>query len=191
MASKQLPRRRSLRLSSWDYSTPAIYFVTICTHRRECLFTPAVRAVVADAWQAIPSRPAAKHVCLDEWVVMPNHLHGLLVLTDIPAELRLDGLDIADMPFPLASFYRAEALRASHEARLIAGSLGAVVGNFKSVTTRRLNNIRRTPGSPVWQRGYYERIVRTRRELEAARRYVQDNPRCHVQRKSRIEWNPA
>lgn len=177
MPSKPLPCRRSIRLSGWDYSTPAVYFITICTHRRENLFTGSVRDIVADAWQAIPAHPAAQHVCLDQWVVMPNHLHGLLILTGILVELRLNGLDVGEMPFPLASPYHAATADARREGRLISGSLGAVIGSFKSIVARRVNNIRRTPGSPVWQRGYYERIVRNARELEAVRRYIEDNPR--------------
>ena len=56
------------------------------------------------------------------------------------------------------------------------GSLGAIVGNFKSVTTRRINRIRHTPGARVWQRNYYERIVRDERALSRIRRYIHDNP---------------
>jgi REP element-mobilizing transposase RayT len=168
----------SLRTPLWlGLFHPAIYFITICTYRRDNLFTGSVRDIVANAWQAIPGHPAAQHVCLDQWVVMPNHLHGLLSLTDVRVELRLNGLDINEMPFPLASFYRSATVDAGCEARLIPGSLGAVIGSFKSIVARRVNNIRRTPGSPVWQRGYYERIVRDARELEAVRRYIEDNPR--------------
>ena len=54
--------------------------------------------------------------------------------------------------------------------------MGAIVGNFKSLAARRINNLRRTPGGRVWQRGFYDRIVRNERELEAIRRYIRDNP---------------
>lgn len=56
------------------------------------------------------------------------------------------------------------------------GSLGAIVGQFKSACTKRINRARQTPGAPVWQRNYYERIVRNHRELTAARRYIRRNP---------------
>ena len=57
-----------------------------------------------------------------------------------------------------------------------SGSLGAIVGNFKSVTARRINWLRRTPGAPVWQRNYYEHVVWSDRALEAIRRYIAENP---------------
>jgi putative transposase len=57
-----------------------------------------------------------------------------------------------------------------------SGFLGAVIGSFKSVTTRRVHRIRKTPGMPVWQRNYYEHIVRTERALNAIREYITDNP---------------
>ena len=56
------------------------------------------------------------------------------------------------------------------------GSVGAIVGNFKALVTRRVNHLPRTPGAKVWQRGYYDRIVRNERELDAIRRYIRDNP---------------
>ena len=67
------------------------------------------------------------------------------------------------------------------------GSLGAIVGNFKSVTARRINRIRRTPGMPVWQRNYYEHVVRNESGLNAIRQYIAGNP-------ARWKWdtcNPA
>ncbi len=63
-----------------------------------------------------------------------------------------------------------------HDARLKSGSIGAIVGNLKSLTARRINNLRHTPGAAVWQRGYYDRIVRNDRELDAIRQYIQNNP---------------
>jgi REP element-mobilizing transposase RayT len=60
--------------------------------------------------------------------------------------------------------------------RAAPGTLGAVVGAFKSQTTRQINHLRRTPGAPVWQRGYYERVLRDDRELDRTRDYIRDNP---------------
>jgi putative transposase len=57
-----------------------------------------------------------------------------------------------------------------------SGSSGAIVGNFKSVTARRINSIRKTPGTPAWQRNYYERVIRNEHELNAIRQYIRDNP---------------
>ena len=160
------PGRRSIRLAGWDYTRPAVYFVTICTAGRVCRFdVPAVYEIVASAWRTIPEKAHAAHVCLDEWVVMPNHLHGLVILTNSPEE---------GIPFPMAGRTPLPAVPA--ERRLRPGSLGAIIGNFKSLVTRRVNNVEQTFGGKVWQRGYYERIVRNERELKAIRRYIRENP---------------
>lgn len=55
-------------------------------------------------------------------------------------------------------------------------SLGSFIAGYKSAVTKRINEIRGTPGNPVWQRNYYERIIRNERELDAIRRYIRDNP---------------
>jgi len=160
--------RRSIRLRGWDYTTPGAYFVTICTYQRENLFDHAVfRKVGENAWRAIPTHVHAQHVTLDEWVLMPNHLHGILVINESD-----DGWGEAtgkDVP-------NASGRSLPVASPLRPGSIGAIVGNFKSLVTRRINNLRRTPGGRVWQRGYYDRIVRNERALNAIRQYVRDNP---------------
>ena len=81
------PRRRAVRLKHYDYSSPGIYFVIICTQHRRLYFNdPWLRDLAAQTWQAIPDHVPG--VALDEWVVMPNHIHGLLVFQplDGPAQ---------------------------------------------------------------------------------------------------------
>ena len=148
-------RRKSIRLKNWDYASPATYFVTICTKHREYLFDDLrFREIAENAWQYIPKQPHARHVILDEWVVMPNHLHGIITLT----EWRED--------------------KAIHQPvkNTMARSLPSIIGNYKSLVTRHINNLRHTRGGKVWQRGYYERIVRNDRELNAIRQYIRANP---------------
>jgi REP element-mobilizing transposase RayT len=143
--------RRSIRLRQYDYTQPGAYFVTLVTHGRELTFDDSVLCRVAETmWQRIPRH--FPFVELDECVVMPNHVHGILVIVDQNAN--------NDTP----------------PSGPASGSLGAIVGNFKSVTARRINRIRKTPGTPVWQRNYYERVIRNERELNAIRQYIRDNP---------------
>jgi REP element-mobilizing transposase RayT len=160
-------RRRSIRLRGWDYTSPGAYFVTICTHQHENLFDNDVfRDVTENAWRAIPTHAHAQHVTLDEWVLMPNHLHGIIVINEPVGRGEATGKDVpiaSESSLPVASPLRP-------------GSIGAIVGNFKSLVTRRINNLRRTTGGRVWQRGYYDRIVRNERELNAIRQYIRDNP---------------
>ena len=153
--------RRSIRLRGWDYRAAGVYFVTICTFGRELLFeAPAYKLVAENRWQLIVKQPHAVHVSLDERIVMPNHVHGLLIFLEQRADTR-------NVPLP----DQAAGLQNAP-----AGSLGVVVGRYKAAVTRQINNVRRSPGSPVWQRGYYERIVRNEREMNAIRDYIRQNP---------------
>jgi putative transposase len=152
--------RRSIRLPCHDYTSSAVCFVTICTHGRENLFDDArFRRIAEDLWRAIPDHPHAHHVKLDRWIVMPNHLHGLLVFRPYEA---------GSQPKP--------TVHPDDVIGLAAGSLGAIVGNHKSLVTRRVNALRDTPGAPVWQRNYYERIVSNQRQNDALRQYIVENP---------------
>jgi putative transposase len=175
--------RRSIRLPAYDYGSAGAYFVTLCTHERELIFEdPVVRRVAETLWQHIPGH--FPHVRLDEWVVMPNHLHGILVITDDPrrGEASL-AIDSGAEPVPAGGIGFVGQGAAGDASPLparpccaAAGSLGAIIGNFKSVTARRINRLRHTPGAPVWQRNYYEHIVRDERTLNAIRQYIADNP---------------
>lgn len=156
--------RRSIRLKGWDYRQPGSYFVTLVTHDREPLFglvdggtvtlTP-LGLIAQTLWRNLPRHFA--HVRLDEFIVMPNHVHGIIWLT---ANVRPPD---ADLP-------------ASPARQLLPGSLGAVIGSYKSQVTRRINAMRHTPGAAVWQVNYYEHIVRNDRALAAIRQYICDNP---------------
>lgn len=156
-------------MPGWDYRSAAIYFITICTHQREHLFTKFTWAEIAsNAWYAIPSQD--DRAVLDEWVLMPNHLHGILALTDEP-----------DKSLPLGSLDPHWLSRSDdqNQPTLInapAGSLGSIIRSYKAAVTRKINHRRQSPGEKVWQRGYFERIVRDGEELERIRAYIRNNP---------------
>jgi REP element-mobilizing transposase RayT len=161
LAKKPAPRRnrRSIRLPGWDYRSAAFYFITICTNQRLTLFSdPRLYEIAANTWAYIPQQDHARHVVLDEWVVMPNHVHGILQLAEDPAT-------------PLA--------KTDHPNGPTPGSVGAIVGNYKMLVTKRVKAMLRETHTnyTAWQRGYWERIIRNERELNATRRYIQDNPR--------------
>lgn len=144
--------RRSIRLRGRDYARPGLYFVTLVTkEREELLHERSNRRIVEDAWRRLAQYP---HVQLDTYVVMPNHLHGIVRLVD-PDQ---GGSRAAPTPSK------------KHKP------LGELIGVFKTVSTRRINRLRFTPGEPVWQRGFYERVLRTD-ELYAVRQYIRDNPK--------------
>ena len=149
--------RQSIRLPHYDYTEAGAYFITIVTYQRELLFDdPILSKIIETFWQRIPLH--VPHVKLDAFVVMPNHFHGILWLINAgPGAPARDSM-------------------VSTQPHLLPGSLGAIIGNFKSITTRRINQVRKTPGQPVWQRNYYEHIIRHDKELNAIRQYIFDNP---------------
>ena len=145
--------RRSIRFPGNDYSRLDLYFVTICTQGRECFLGDVERGemrlayagrTVQSTWEALPRH--YPHVRLDAFVVMPNHVHGIL---------RLQEHDLSSAP---------------------RHALGEIVRALKSFSARRINKRRGALGAPVWQRNYYERIIRDKDELMAIRRYIADNP---------------
>ena len=279
----QIHHRRSIRLKGYDYTRCGVYYVTICTHRRECLFGEVVDGkmvlnpfgrVVATYWQRMPRH--FPRVQLGAWVVMPNHIHGIIIITDEGDDDGGDDRNRRGEATPQASRYaqmpeNAEApgrtepgggclALASDMAPYIggkgeatpqspvtamgnkdaqapgtpstasyiggkgeatpqppvtamghrdtetpdpakpgggclaptpttaptvtadaphgapSGSVGAIVGNLKSTITRRINQMRRTPGGKVWQINYWEHIVRTPESHTRIEDYIFANP---------------
>lgn len=167
-AGPERGHRRSIRLAGYDYSRPGAYFVTICTHQRACVLgrveegatvLSSTGSLVERCWRQLPRH--FPDVELDAFVLMPNHLHGLIMLG--AAQPILGG--------PWVSATRGEPPRGTRP-----GSLGAVVQNFKTVSTRKVNVLNGTAGAPLWQRDYYEHIVRDERALDTIRRYIEGNP---------------
>ena len=170
-------RRRSIRLHGHDYSWPGEYFVTICAHEKQHLFGQVVEAkmqlnalgeAVWKEWRF--SARIRAEIELDEFIVMPNHVHAIV---------RIVGADGVRPGFAGGHTAMAE-LGAHGRAPLPPGraprSLGSFVAGFKAAATSSINRIRRMPGTPVWQRNYYEHIVRHPHELDAFRDYIRTNP---------------
>ena len=171
MRDPERQRRRSLRLRGYDYTQAGLYFVTICAQDRACLFGEVVDGevrlsaageVVAEEWaRTAEIRPS---VLLDAFVIMPNHLHGIVALVDVDA----DGAMLPPRPGAAEDWGSPRGPA--------AGSLSAIVGQFKAVTTKRVNALRETPGAVVWQRGFHDHIIRHERALAQIRDYMADNP---------------
>ena len=171
-------KRQRIRLRCFDYRQTAVYFVTICTERRKTTLgsiqggsmqLSSLGHLAASLWKSIPEH--APNASLDLFVVMPNHIHGLLCLesTGIPSE----------------SQRRPGELR--------RGSLGSVVGGFKASVTR-IGRARGIVGpDSLWQRGFWEHIVRHRTALERIRRYIAENPSrwyCDAENRDRRGTDP-
>lgn len=178
-------RRKSTRLRHHDYSAPGYYFFTVVTQGRTHLFgridgetmlRSAPGEVVASVWLRLPLHYL--HVALDEFVVMPNHVHGIVVLLD-EADIRADQANTSGSPIGAGS----KTAPTKHARR---HGLPEVVRAFKTYSARAVNEARETPGAPVWQRSYYERVIRDEAELERAREYICLNPlKWHLDEENR------
>jgi len=193
--SKNLPRRKSLRLRDHDYAAPGGYFVTICTQGKRCVFgrieagkmqlNPAGQAV-QQAWLGLPQRFPSLY--LDTFVVMPNHMHGVLVfvgaglappaaaspITIVGAKMLLFANSKDSAPAGVLAATSAGGASPAPTGRSFA--LRDVVRAFKSISTIAVNRAQRRRGVQLWQRNYYEHIVRNGDDLDNIRRYVFDNP---------------
>ena len=155
------PRRKTNRLKGYDYAQAGAYFVTICAQDRACLFGSIsngkmrlndIGNIVAEEWMKTGEIRIGME--LDAWVVMPNHFHGIIVIVDSRRRGGPAGRPYGPRP----------------------RSVGALVAGFKSAATKRINALRGTPGTPVWQRNYHEHIIRNGDSLDRIREYIFGNP---------------
>jgi len=155
--------RSSIRLPGYDYAQPGGYFVTICTQGRACQFGEVIDGemrlnhagkIVEECWSAIPDHfPSVE---MDKFTIMPNHIHGILVMCGRGTACRAPTAEQFGKPRP--------------------GSLPTIMRSFKSAVTIRINQMRSTPGQPIWQRNYYEHIIRNDGALGRIREYIAYNP---------------
>ena len=173
--------RHSTRLRSWDYSMSWLYFVTICTYQRECIFGDIVNGkmelnengnIVNDVWHGFDeSNPY--NVETDAFQIMPNHIHGILVfLGDIAHDVGFHRRGVIHH----AQNDMIDITKSHRHMGLInqTPTLGHVVRYFKAKSAYQIHQI--NPNLPVWQRNYHDRIIRNEKELEKIRRYIELNP---------------
>ena len=154
----KIHHRRSIRLKGYDYSQAGGYYLTIVTQNRECLFGEILDGkiilnkyglIVKTIWNDLPNH--YNHIKLDEYVIMPNHIHGIVIIND----------DVG------AGFKPAPTIKRH--------GLPEIVRGFKTFSSRRINQYRNTPGQKLWQRNYYEHIIRNDDELNRIREYIINN----------------
>lgn len=171
--------RRSIRLRGYDYAQAGAYFVTICVQNHELIFGDVIGAemrlssfghLVVECWQAIPDH--FHHATLDTFIAMPNHVHGILVIAHSESHPDDGGATHASPLRP----YSWSAAEQSTARGPRSGSIGAIIGSFKSASAKRINQARGTAGVPVWQRNYYEHVIRDAEALNRIREYIVTNP---------------
>ena len=162
------PVRKRTRLVNYDYSTPGAYFITACTKDRDPLFeTTKAKLAVESAWYSVLDVFA--NIELDEFVVMPNHIHGILWITGEGAyRLHPGGWKNDSNP--------VDGLLVSSAKIIKTETISNIIGAFKTTAATRINKLRSTPGVPVWQKSFYDRIVRNDQELWRIQEYIRNNP---------------
>ena len=166
--------RRSIRLPEYDYTQEGAYFITICTAGKRHLFGEIDAARmrfnelghVADAcWLEIPRHN--RNVGLDYFVIMPNHVHGIFFITEQPKS------PIGNIPQVTVWAQQAAPRRVP---RVIPHSLGAIVRSYKSAVSRKIHSLACHECLDIWQRNYYEHVIRNEDDLRRTREYIANNP---------------
>jgi len=170
--NSKLPARRSIRLPGLDYSQTGQYFVTICAFEMRCVFGKVeertvqlsrIGEIARKLWLEIPSH--FHDVAVEPFVVMPNHLHGILTIRRR-----------ARHAVPLQEEHHAEGFR-----RPVEGSVPTIIRSYKSVVTKRVRENLQGKAMDVWQSNYFERVLRDGKEFGDAFRYILENPlRWHL-----------
>ena len=171
-----IPRRRSIRLPKFDYSGPGAYFITICARDKRPLFgrmcgtevqLTKLGKIVAECWREIPNH--FRQVELGVNIVMPEHLHGIILLRTLPN-------GDADAKNPHRARHAVPLLTENHSRQFavpVARSIPTIIGAFKSAVSKRVGRF----GAPtIWQRGYYEHVIRDADDFENTSEYIRMNP---------------
>lgn len=159
--------RRSIRLKGYGYSQNGAYFVTVCTHNRECLLgeitdgemvTNEYGKIVDKCWRDLPNH--YPNIQLDYFVVMPNHFHGIVMINIAGAGVGANAVGAGFKPAPTTTNH----------------GLSEFIRALKTFSSEQINQIRNTPGISAWQRNYYEHIIRNEDDLNRIREYIRNNP---------------
>ena len=159
--------RRSIRLKEYDYTNPNWYYVTICTYNRNNIFGEVKNGkailnefgkIVDEEW--LRTKEIRNNIDLDCHVIMPNHFHGILIIESRDTARCVPTKENENRKF----------------GELQRGSLSAIIRSFKSAITKRINELRKSPNKEVWQKGFYEHIIRNETDLFNIRKYIELNP---------------
>lgn len=151
-----LSRRKNIRLKGYDYSNANWYFVTICTYNKKKLLGKVIKTkvrlntfekIIDETWKEIPQH--YRNAELDYYVITPNHFHGVLILNEL-----------------------------NHRTgkACLAPTLGSIIGSFKSAASKKIHKEQVGSLSIIWQRNYYEHIIRNENDLYNIRKYIELNP---------------
>ena len=178
--NSEIHHRRSIRLPGYDYSQPGAYFITICTKNKECLFGGIVAGemqlngageIVDESWQQITNHFTG--VDIDQYIIMPNHFHS--IITTVGAGFPRPDFH-PGFPRPKCPTTGGSNTMGGETPPLRKATLGQIIGYFKYQSTKQINQHHQTASHPVWQRNYYDHIIRNDTDLNRIREYMQTNP---------------
>jgi putative transposase len=161
---KNSHRRKLVRLRHYDYSQSGAYFITMCVQNRARLFGDIVDGemqlndagrMIQSLWNELPAFYSGSEI--DEFVIMPNHFHAIIILNECAGAIH-------ESPLRMTVTERRNM------------AIPKMIGRFKMTSSKQLNQFRKTPGATVWQRNYWERVIRNDIELKAFREYIANNP---------------
>lgn len=175
--------RQSRRLKGFVYASSGVYFITICTRNRSYLFGEISNSemhlnkfghIVKEEW--LRSAEIRHEIELDAFIIMPNHFHSIVWITNenniIVRATGRSPLHTGALPQHTNTSAQQNHRPKGPKPR----SLGSLVGGFKSICKTRINQIRQTPGAPVWQRNYHDHIIRNEKDYDRIRKYIISNP---------------
>ena len=164
-------RIHSARASWWDYADPGLYFITICTANRACLFGEIIDQelylspygiIVLEEWEK--SFDIRAELYCDAWVIMPNHIHAILRIEQ-PTDM--DAYDLDARP--------CVSMGGTGVAYRPPKSISSFVAGFKSAATKRINELRNSPRVAVWQTRFHDHIIRNEKAYHNIYNYIQTN----------------
>ncbi len=173
----EIHHRRSIRLQHYDYAHAGAYFVTICAQNRACLFGTISEGqmqandhgkIVNECWNDLPNH--YENFIPDAFQIMPNHVHGIIILSNAAVGA---GFPVR-AGFKPAPTIDVHGMHSRHSSK--HHGLPEIIRAFKTFSARRINQARNTPGMTVWQRNYYEHVIRYEEDLNKVREYIITNP---------------
>jgi REP element-mobilizing transposase RayT len=158
-----LLKRKSIRLRNYDYSQCGAYFITVCTEKRKCIFGDITNGkMILNNCGIIAEKELLKlnnetDVNLESYVIMPNHIHMIF-----------------EFPTDVGAIHELPSKMSIKERRKM--KLPKVVGKYKMLASKEINMIRKTPGKKLWQRNYWDHIIRDENDFNVISEYVENNP---------------
>ena len=183
----KIHHRRSIRLQGYDYSQNGAYFITLCTQDRKSIFGKIVNGemqlspfgiIVRDEWQK--TSEMRKNIEMDEFVVMPNHFHGIIVIDD--GDIGRGAMPRAqDIEERESTGTLQRAPTKEEFGKPTSNTIPTIIRGFKAAVTKQINTIQIKAGvynmpERIWQKNYYEHVIRNETSLNKIREYIMSNP---------------